>query len=312
MPATIVNRTRSLAGPIYRFAIRALPDGPALRLQYLRRMGMLPALRKPRTFTEKVQWRKLYDRDPRLPPLVDKLGAKEAVAERLGKDWVIPTLWSGTELPARERRNWPIPYVLKASHGSGWNRFVRSPEEQDWDSIERDCRFWLSSHYLPELREWPYSEITPRLLVEPYLGSGTTAPLDYKFFVFDGRAHFVEVDTDRLTAHKRVFYDTKWRRQPFGLTFPIEPREIPPPVSLTRMIEAAETLGAGFSFVRVDLYEIDGRPRFSELTFFPGSGFIRFDPADYDRVFGELWPLPPRFAVGARARRPNGGALPRR
>ena len=264
-----------------------LPRFPLkLGLTHLWRNRHWPDLEEPTTFNELVQARKLQDRNPLLPLLADKVRVKDYVARRLGDDWVIPTLWHGTELP--ESPDWPLPFVLKSSHASCQCAFVRT-EGEDWPRIRRRAHRWLRSSYGGILDEWLYGKIEPQLLVEPFVGNGRSLPTDYKFFVFGGRAEFIQIDTDREHAHKRAIFDRDWRRLPVELQYPQERREIPRPASLASMIEAAETLSRCFDFVRVDLYEVGGRPLFGELTFYPGSGLDRFRPAAFDRLFGSCW-----------------------
>jgi len=261
----------------------------ALYALYYLHFGRFPDLNNPSTFTEKIQYRKLNEHDHRMPKLIDKISVKDFVRDKIGQDWIIPTLWSGTCLPPRDRRNWPIPYVLKASHGCNWNIFIRTKEDEDWNVIEEKSRGWLSRHYAPYSVQWAYSRLTPCLLVEPYVGSSTHLPLDYKLLTFGGKVKFIQVDTGRGINPKRAIFDIKWQRQPFTIGFPMETDYIEPPTSLNEMIFAAEELANGFSFVRIDFYEIDGEPKFGEMTFYPGSGFSKFQPANYDRMLGELW-----------------------
>ncbi|WP_316228369.1 MULTISPECIES: ATP-grasp fold amidoligase family protein [unclassified Bradyrhizobium] len=259
-----------------------------IRHGFTDRHGRQPNLLFPTTFSEKVQRRKLLDRDPRLPRLADKIAAKDYVADKLGKDWIIPTLWSGTQLP--EQPAWPIPFVVKASHGSGMNAFVRRPDELDWPKIRALSAQWLANRtYGSWGGEWLYSQIPPRLLVEPFMGDLSTLPLDYKLWVFAGRLAFIQVDVDRETGHKRTMFDADWNEMPFTTGWPKADRPLARPASLPTMIAAAETLGADFPFVRVDLYEIEGSPKFGELTFYPDSGWARFDPPHWDTEIGKLW-----------------------
>ena len=281
---------RELARSLYHAVAAALPERASLRFQYLCKTGRLLDLDRPRTYNERLQAYKLSGDAARMAALADKLGVKAIVRERLGEAWVTPTLWAGAALPPRGRRDWPLPYVLKATHGSGWNIFVRRAEDQDWRRIETTCRAWLARTYMPVYRERHYALIPRGLLVEPYLGAGDVLPTDYKVFVFGGAPRYIQVDTDRATAHKRAFFDPEWRRQPFAMAYPPETREIARPAALGGMLWAAARLAEGFPFARVDFYEIDGRPRFGEVTFFDGSGFVRFDPPEYDRVLGGLWP----------------------
>jgi len=267
-----------------------LPPFAAVRIHYLVHHGRLPNFAHPQRFTEKVLRRKLIDRDPRLPILADKIAAKAFVAERIGAQYVTPTLWSGERLPPRGERGWPLPYVLKANNGSGANVYVRRVEDADWDAIEARCATWRAHSHADWAAEWAYAAISPKLLVEPFIGDGVRLPLDYKLFVFGGVVRYVEVDTDREIGHKRTFFDRDWNRQPFSLGYPIDDRTIGRPQSLETMIAAAEQLGADFPFVRADFYDIDGAARFGEMTFYPDAGIGRFAPDEYDFTLGALWP----------------------
>jgi len=277
-------------GPFYRASLRELPDKLAIQIEHFRYYHKWPNIETPETFNEKIQHRKLYDRDPRLPRLADKVLVKDYVSKTLGQGWINPTIWSGPELPHRSSRNWPLPYVLKANHGCGWNYFVLSGADENWEDIENIANGWLHSKYGTLSREWLYSEIEPQLLVEPYLGNSEgVLPVDYKVFVFHGKAHYIQVDIDRATNHRLSFYDRNWVKQPFSYNYPFHPEEVPPPRSLEKMLWAAERLCVGLSFVRVDFYEIDGNPMFGEMTFYPSAGLGVFRPDSYDKFFGSLW-----------------------
>lgn len=274
---------------LYESVLMCLSLRQGIQLDFLLSQGRLPNLDNPKTFSEKIEARKLNDRDSRLPRLADKNKVKDYVGEKLGSAWVTPTSWSGPILPPREQRNWQIPYVIKATHGSGQNYFVLSKEAEDWPKIEAIVGRWLKKRHGLPYREWLYSQIEPGVLVEPYQGDIAELPLDYKFFVFDGIVHYIQVDTGRKTNHLRVYYDRDWKRQEFAVGVPLEKNPVARPASLTKMIEAAELIGRDFSFVRVDLYDLPGHPRFGELTFYPGSGREKFTPPQYDQVFGDLW-----------------------
>ena len=239
-----------------------------------------PRLAEPELFTEWVQHRKLYDRDPRLPPLADKLLVKDRVTRKLGQEWVTPTLWHGAALPPAPR--WPAPFVVKSRHGSNQIAFVRSAAI-DWADLRRRTDSWTAARYGWWLDEWIYGEIDRGLLVEPFIGENDVLPIDYKFHVFGGRVEFVQVHLERETAHRWVVFDRAWR--PAG-RYADSP---PPPRSLPAMIAAAETLAEGIDYVRADFYEVAGAPRFGELTFYPGSGLMALDPPSLDATMGALW-----------------------
>jgi hypothetical protein len=260
-----------------------------LAMAYGGRRMFLRSLFWPKGFNEKVQRRKLFNRDRRMPFLQDKVAVKEFVRTRIGSDWIIPTLWHGRELPPIADRNWPLPFVLKASHGSTWNIFVREPINLDWPEIELIGSKWLRTVYGAEWGEWLYSLIPPQLLVEPFMGEPPTLPIDYKFWLFHGCVAFIQVDTDREFNHKRAMFDVNWNRLPFTVGYPLEERPLQRPNTLDRMIEAARILARDWDFVRVDFFEIDRRPLFGEMTFYPGSGFETFDPPQWNERVGRLW-----------------------
>ena len=279
------------AGPDLIPAALALPhvSGTSDRLARLRiaityvwRHHRLPDLGQPRRFTEFVQHRKLHDRDPRLPVCSDKVAAKAFVADRLGPDWITPTLWQGSELP--QEPVWPLPFVVKSRHGCNQRAFVRSSHD-DWSAVRRRSARWMNRPYGLWLDEWLYSRIPLGLLVEPFVGSNGTLPLDYKLYVFGGTVACIQVHLERETRHRWMLFDRDWRR----FSAPTSDADPARPGSLDQMIAAAETLAQGFDFVRVDFYEIAGAPRFGEMTFYPGSGLDPFDPPDIDVQLGALW-----------------------
>jgi hypothetical protein len=247
------------------------------------------ALVHPTTFSEKIQRLKIFNRDPRLPQRENKILVKEFVRGKLGSEWVTPALWQGEYLPPLEQRTWPIPFVIKANNGCGWNVFVRQESDLDWPRIEKLAAEWRRTQFGADLGEWLYGEIKPALLVEPFIGNHSELPTDYKLWVFHGKVRFIQVDTDREHAHKRTMFDQDWCPLPFTLVYSRDPRPIPKPVSLQRMINAAEILAEDFPFVRVDFYEVQNQPKFGELSFYPESGFGHFDPPEWDVKIGQFW-----------------------
>lgn len=253
-----------------------------ISLLYLWRHGRLPDLDHPLRFTEHVQHRKLYDHNILMPPLADKLKAKEIVAERIGAQWVIPTFWHGTELPVLP--DWLTPFVVKARHGCNQSAFVFSADT-NWPRIRRKTARWMAGDYGFWLDEWIYPHIPRGLLVEPFIGEDHQLPIDYKFYVFAGRVEYVQVHLDRAGRHRWILLDRHWRRMSSHTT----DSDPPPPEQLAKMIEAAEELSRGFDFVRIDLYEVGGHPYFGEMTFYPGSGLDPFDPVSLDHLIGAHW-----------------------
>lgn len=261
----------------------------ALRVSqaYRKALGQWPNLLRPRAFSEKMQVAKLTWRSPLMPMLADKVLAKAFIAEHFGADLITPNLFAGSRLPPRSERNWAAPYVVKTNHGWASNVFVHGAP--DWDHIEADVDRWLGGVHGRQFGEWLYARIEPQVLVEPMI-EGVDDLIDYKLFVFGGRMELVRVHTGRRTDHRVTFYDRDWARQSFGMIYPQDQESVPRPLSLDRMSEVAEEIGRRFPFVRVDFYEIDGRPRFGEVTFYSDSGYGVFDPPAADRLLGDLWP----------------------
>ena len=252
-----------------------------VRLTYWWRHRRLPDLAHPRLFTEWVQHRKLHERDPQLALFADKVAVKPWVAATLGLDWVTPTLWHGPVLP--ERPVAPLPLVVKARGGCGHLAIVRTPA--DWTAARGRAARWTRHGYGRWLDEWAYAAVPRGVLIEPLLGDGVALPIDYKLFVFGGRVAYVQVHLDRATHHRWIVMDRDWRRA----SPPTRDPDPPPPASLAAMIAGAQALAAGRDFLRVDLYEIAGRPRFGEVTIYPGSGLLPVVPPALDRRMGELW-----------------------
>jgi TupA-like ATPgrasp len=251
-------------------------------LIYYWRHGRFPELRDPLLFTELVQKSKLTNRNMMMPRLADKVLAKQLVAAQIGKEWIIPTLWHGRCLPSEP--TWPLPFVVKSRHGCNQRAFIRSGDE-NWQAIRKRARRWVNKTYGGWLDEWLYSKIERGLLVEPFVGIDGKLPVDYKLYVFGGRVEYVQVHIDRERNHRWIVLDRQWRR----VSAPTKDDDPPMPRSFAAMIEAAETLGKPFEFVRADFYDIAGKPLFGELTFYPGSGLDRFDPVSLDSDMGAHW-----------------------
>lgn len=265
--------------------VRTVP----LAIVYRKKLGRWPNLLAPKRFTEKLQVAKLTWRSPLMTKLADKVLAKNYVSALVGADWVTPTLYAGPDLPPVSERRWPVPYVIKANDRSSATIFVHSEEDKDWSKIDRTVNDWFAHPYTHGY-QWAYTGIRPQVLVEPYIGSGAVVPIDYKFYVFGGRVEFIRVHTGRFVDRKGTTYDRDWRRLPFGIKVAEEDNGVAAPSCLREMVEGAEALARGFPFVRIDLYEIEGKPRFSEVTFYPDSGYLQFRPEKYDLELGKLWP----------------------
>lgn len=289
---------RSFVRALYRLAIRHLPDRGAVALMYYRHLGKLPNLRSPATFSEKIAWRKIHSRDPRYPVFSDKLAAKSRIAELVGSQHVTPTLWSGTDPAAIPYERLTAPYVIKTNHGSGGNIFIRKPADIRRPAIAESMAQQLQHSHGREFREWGYLGIAPVILIEPMICvADGSIPDDYKFFVYDGKARFIQHDCGRFGDHRRNLYDIDWNLLPVTLHYPAREAPAPRPAALAEMIRIAERIGQQFDFVRVDLYSTTEGVRFGEAAFYPGSGHEAFTPPEWDLRFGQPWHLDTRARV---------------
>ena len=278
---------------LYFAGLQRLPDSLSLKIEFFRKHHRRLNLRTPGTFNEKIAWRKLHDRDPKMIAWSDKVAVKPIVAELIGEEHISPNLWIGNDPRAIPLAELPRPFVLKTSHASGTNIFVREDDVLDAQCICRKMESNLRIQLANTTMEWAYKLIPPRLLAETMLlESGNQVLTDYKFHVFGGKAHFIQVDTERFVNHRRSFYDTSWNKLPFGLQFPVHQENLLRPKNIGIMLEIAEILGKQFSYVRIDLYNTAGKIFFGEATFYHAAGYEHFAPQEWDLRWGDLWRLP--------------------
>lgn len=295
---------REAAKLAYSSALRPLDDRTVTCIDYLRTFARAPNLDAPHLFSEKIQHYKLYERDQRMPALVDKLRGKDYVADVLGQSWVTPTLWSGERVTESVLREIAPPVVLKPNHASGKIACIR--QGADLRSIARRANAWLGLDYHLLHREWAYEGARRLLLIEPKIG-GEGWPIDYKFWVFDGEVRLIQVDKERFARHTRQFFDRHWRRLDLAMKYPAGKEAALRPPHLLEMLAGAERLGADFRFARIDFYDTPERPLFGEITFWPEAGLGRFFPASFDAILGAQWRYP-----GARSGRERRSAPRRR
>ena len=273
-----------------------LPDKIYIELLYRYTMGRWPNLKEPKTFTEKLQWLKLNERNSLYPMLVDKISVKDWVSSKIGKEYIIPTLCIWDRAEDINCEILPNQFVLKCNHDSGGIIICRDKESFDKKSAVKLLNKSLKKKYYLKGREWPYKLITPRVFAEMLISDheGHNDLKDYKFFVFNGKVKFFKIDFGRFIEHHANYYDREGNLLPFGeAIFPPKPGiSLKIPNNLLEMITIAEKLSTDTTFVRIDLYNIDGRIYFGEMTFFPASGFGRFVPEDYDYMLGKLLDLP--------------------
>ncbi len=271
-----------------------VPDKLYLKYMHRAHIGKMLNLKKPQTFNEKLQWLKLYNRDPEQIKLVDKYEVKKYIAETIGEEYVIPTLGIYERFEDIDFDALPDQFVLKCTHDSGST--VICPDKASFDvaAAREKLTRKLKSNLFWHGREWPYKTVKPRIIAEQYITIDGEAPNDYKFFCFDGTVKCFKIDYDRFKDHRANYYAPDGELLRFGEV--VCPPDFDRVVALPRlkdeMIALAEKLSAGHPFLRVDFYEISRQIYFGELTFYPASGFGPFEPVQWDDTLGSWIPLP--------------------
>lgn len=279
-----------------KYMLNWLPDKIFLKLVFWARMNKKLNLKNPQTFNEKLQWLKLYNRKPEYTSMVDKYEAKKYVSERIGDEYIIPTLGVWDSFEDIDFDSLPNQFVLKCTHDSGGLVICRDKAALDKNAAREKINKSLKNNFYYQGREWPYKNVKPRIIAEEYMEDANMQELrDYKFYCFNGKVKYLYI-SEGLENHstaKISFVSLDWTFAPFNRSdykpFDSLPQK---PFHFYEMIKVAEELSAGINFLRVDLYEIQKKIYFSELTFTPCSGFMPFNPEEWDAKLGELLLLP--------------------
>lgn len=267
--------------------------------EYLKRMfrifmdGELD-FENPKTFSEKIQWLKVYNKDPELGKKVDKNQAKKIVADLIGEEYVIPTLnvWDSPE--DIDFDVLPKQFVLKCTHDSGGLVICKDKDKLDRQKAIKKLKKSLKRDYSSFSREWPYSMAQRKIIAEKYMEDSSGKGLnDYKFYCFNGEPKMLLVVSGRGEHDTRFdHYDMDFNRMDIKKRYKQSDEKIEKPVTFEKMKEFAKLLSKDDAFVRIDFYEIDGKLYFGEYTFFPASGWAKFDPEEYDIEMGSWLKLP--------------------
>jgi hypothetical protein len=256
--------------------------------------GRTPSLLRPRRFTEKMQWRKLFELDASFAVLSDKLAARDFVAACIGPGRQAELLWAGNDPDAIPFDRLVPPYVLKSTHASGQVIIVRDLSELDVAAARAAARGWLAYCHGTSMNEPAYIHLPRRLIVERLLlRPDGTPPLEHRVSVFDGRAIFIRTTTPDANGHPCFgdLHSRDWTRLPITYDRPAHPVPPPRPARLEEIVELAERLGAGLSHCRVDIYDCGDTVMVGELTLYSQSGLIVYaNPAD-DFALGALWTI---------------------
>lgn len=279
--------------------LRKLPDKCYLSLKYYKEFGRFPNWKNPQTFSEKLQWLKLYDRKPEYTTMVDKYAVKKYVADIIGEKYVIPTLGLWDRPEDIEWDKLPNQFVLKTTHGGGNEGVAICYNKSTFDRqkaislLNKDLRTDLYVVW----REWPYKNVPKRIVAEKYIEPNpeTNDLSDYKFFCFDGKVKGLFVATERQNPNEEVkfdFFDADYNHLPFRQGHDHAKVTPPKPKNFELMKQLAEKLSKGIPHVRVDLYDLGDKVLFGELTFYHFSGLVKFEPEEWDYTIGSWLNLP--------------------
>ena len=283
---------------IYRklctWGMKILPDKLYLTMLYQVRTGKKVNWNNPKSFNEKLNWLKLYDRRPEYVKMADKYEVREYIKEKLGEEYLIPILGIWDKVEDIEFEKLPEQFVLKCTHDSASVVICKDKENFDKDAALEKLQKSLSINYFYPSREWPYKEIKPRIIAEQYMVDESHTELkDYKIYNFNGIPELIQVDFGRFTHHERNLYTTDWKYIDEQIEYPKNSKiQISRPDNLEEMLECAKKLAQGIPSVRTDFYSINGKTYFGEITFYQEGGFGKFENESYERKLGDLIELP--------------------
>lgn len=273
------------------------PEKMYLKIRYYLEMGKRLDLEHPKTMNEKLQWLKLYNRRPEYTQMVDKVLAKKYVAGLVGEEYVVPTLGVWNHFDEIDFDSLPNQFVLKTNHSGGNTGVVICKDKATFDKVtaknklERSLKMDISWTF----GEWPYRNVERKILAETYLCDG---PEDYKFYCYNGIADVVLMCIERNTGHpKFYFFDKDWNLRRYNKRGKEAPEKftLPKPEGMDEMFEMAGRLSEGIPYARVDMYNVEGKIYFGEITLFPASGYDRNRLPEADAYFGSMIQLPEKY-----------------
>ena len=275
-------------------ALRFIPDRPYLKLVYWLKTGQHLNLEKPVTFCDKLNWLKLYNQHPEYTQLVDKIAVHDYLRKQLGEDIGLPMLGFWKHYDEIDFDALPEQFVLKCNHDSGSVKVIRDKQKINHAEFRAFFEDRLKRNPFPDGREYPYKKVTPRILAEKYMTPPGEADInDYKFFCFNGKPEILFVATERSCECKFDFFDMDFKHLDITNIHPQCGHELPKPECFNEMKMLAARLAKGMAFVRIDLYQIQGKVYFGEFTFFHAGGFWPLHPHDWEIKLGNMIQITP-------------------
>lgn len=275
--------------------LRWVPDKIMLGVQYRIKLGRKLNLENPERYTEKIQWYKINYRTDLMTQCSDKYSVREYVKSK-GLESTLNKLYAVYDsIDDVDLDMLPEKFVMKTTNGSGTNYFCTDKAKFDMEKVNKEIKSWLKRNIYAAGREWSYKNGKPRIIVEEYLEDNDNSfdgINDYKFLCFNGKPRYVVLDVDRHIGHKRNIYDVDWNYIDVSTDHENFGDVVKRPEGYEEMVKVARVLSEDFPFVRVDLYYVNKRVYFGELTFYPWTGYVQFDPDEFDYILGKEFILP--------------------
>lgn len=268
-----------------------LNDEAYLKIKYRLIMKKKLNLKNPKTFNEKLQWLKLYDRKDIYTTMVDKYEAKKYVSKIIGEEYIIPTLGIYNSFEEINFNKLPNQFVIKPTHTSGDVYICEDKNKIDYKRLKKEVNCWLKRKYYYLHREWPYKNVKPRIIIENYLKDEKNRNIiDYKFFCFSGEPKLMYVSKFSHNENAQIaFFDMNYKQIHIKRLDYKDLIDIPQkPIKFEEMKELSKKLSKNLKHIRVDFYEINEKIYFGEMTFYTGAGYIPFENEKYDEILGNM------------------------
>jgi hypothetical protein len=277
--------------PAY-FTIQKALGFPIVKLNFYSSTGYYPSLKNPTSFNEKCTYSKLFSRNPLLPIIADKCRVRDYISERIGNDYLIP--FHQVVSKAEDINYYALPnkFIIKTNFSSGQNIIISDKQAIDLDMITKKLNRWMHMKYRYQELIWFAQLIERKIIVEQLLQDADgEIPLDYKFYVFQGRVEIILAITDRFNNKKMTYFNRNWEQISLKKSSIENEQNLTKPNNRNEMVSIAELLGKEFDFIRVDLYSIAEKIYFGELTPNSGDGRTKFEPIEYDYKIGNYWKM---------------------
>lgn len=275
---------------------RIIPDKIYLNIKFYKNFAKLVDFKNPQTYNEKLQWLKIYNRNPLYTMIVDKYKVKNFVANKIGEEYVVPLLGVWNNFDEIDFELLPDKFVLKCNHDCGGVVICKDKSTFDKTNARNLLGQHLKNNYYWDHREWPYKNVKPLIFAEEYMVDESGYELkDYKWFCFNGEPKLLFIAQDRDTPNEETkfdFYDMEFNHLPIKNGHPSANIHREKPFGFEEMKKLAAKLSEGIPHVRVDFYNVNGHIYFGEMTFFHWGGFVKFEPQEWDNILGGWIQLP--------------------